>query len=221
MPTRRPTPAPPSSAIPEILAVKSIFLDLAYEEYCRRRERGEVVDPKEFCARFPRHRSALLRLIDAHLYLSAHPELLAGGLPGPWPVTGDVVAGFTIVRELGCGAFARVYLATEASAGDRPVALKLTLEGGAEACILGRLTHRNIVHVNSAGDDEETGLTRLCMPFLGAATLQDVLREAYPQAGARPDPRRRHPRYRRFDREAGRPGAAPRLGHGERSRSIP
>ncbi len=113
--------------------------------------------------------------------------------PVPWPSEGEVVAGFTILRELGRGTFARVYLATEAAAGDRPVALKFTLEGGAEACILGRMPHPNIIHVNSAGEHEEDGrltsLTRLCMPFLGTATLHDLLRSAYPRAAAPPPTR--------------------------------
>ncbi len=34
---------------PDLLADKTIFLDLAYEGYCRLRERGEVVNPKEYC----------------------------------------------------------------------------------------------------------------------------------------------------------------------------
>jgi serine/threonine protein kinase len=173
---------------PELLSVKTIFLDLAYEEYCQRRQRGEAADPDEFCAGFPRYRSALRRLIETHRYMSEHAGLLAGR-PDPWPSAGEMVAGFAIRRELGRGAFARVYLATEATAGDRPVALKLTFEGGAEACILGRLSHPNIVHVNSADEDEGTGLTCLCMPYLGSATLQTLLRRAFPRAGAAPPAR--------------------------------
>jgi serine/threonine protein kinase/Tfp pilus assembly protein PilF len=174
---------------PELASVKTIVLDLAYEEYCRRRQRGETVDPDEFCERFPRFRAAVRKMIDAHHYLAENPGKMPDVLLDPWPNEGENISGFTILRQLGRGAFARVYLATEESAGDRPVALKLTFEGGSEACILGRLTHPNVVHVNSSGEDEETGLTRLCMPFLGAATLHDLLRRAYPEANAAPPAR--------------------------------
>ena len=160
---------------PALESVKTIVLDLTYRDYCLRRERGERVDPDEFCDQFPRHRAALRRLIDAHSGLSKNPGLLPDSELDFWPGVGENVADFTIIRELGRGNFARAYLATEASAGDRPVALKLTFEGGAEACILGRLPHPNVVHVNSAGEDDLTGLTRLCMPFLGSATLHDLL----------------------------------------------
>jgi serine/threonine protein kinase len=173
---------------PELLAAQSVCIDLAYEEYCRRLERGEAVHVPEFCARFPRFHSVLLRLMETHDGLGDLPDLFTD-LPLPWPEAGEEVAGFRILRELGRGAFSRVYLATETSAGDRPVALKLTFEGGAEACILGRLPHPNVVHVNSAGVDERTGLTRLCMPFLGAATLHDLLRRAFPADNSPPPAR--------------------------------
>src|SRR5947209_2412561 len=70
---------------PEILSVKTIYVDLAYEEYSRRRDRGEVVDPDEFCDRFPRYRSALLHLIRMYQFVSVNAVMLAECLPGPWP----------------------------------------------------------------------------------------------------------------------------------------
>src|SRR4051812_47821638 len=73
--------APPDAATaleddPELASVKSIYLDLAYEEYCLRRQRGETVDVEHFVARFPRHCRALKELIETHLYLSKNPGLL-------------------------------------------------------------------------------------------------------------------------------------------------
>ncbi len=171
---------------PELLSDQSIYLDLAYEEYCQRRQGGEDVDAQEFCAHFPRHHLELLQLIDTHRYMAKADALLASQPLDFWPGIGEQVAGFTIRRELGRGTFARVYLATEAAAGNRPVALKMTFEGGAEACILGQLPHPNVVHVNSVGEDETTGLTRLCMPFLGSATLHNLVRRAFPSTGAVP-----------------------------------
>jgi tetratricopeptide (TPR) repeat protein len=70
------------------------------------------------------------------------------------------------------------------------VAVKLSREGSAEARTLGPLNHPNIVPVLSARKDEATGLTAVCMPYLGSATLEDVLERAFPAgAGAAPPER--------------------------------
>jgi serine/threonine protein kinase len=164
---------------PELLADKSIVLDLAYEEYCLRAEAGVVLETEAFCARFPAHRSSIRRLITAHQFLALNSSVLGSMPPARWPEAGERWGDFTLLRELGRGAFARVYLATEATTGDRPVAVKFSFEGGAEARTLGRLNHPNIVPVLSARVDPATGLVAVCMPFLGGATLTDVLDLAY------------------------------------------
>ena len=91
------------------------------------------------------------------------------------PATGDVLAGFRILRELGRGAFARVYLAEEIHLGGRLVAIKVSRAEGDEPRILARLQHTNIVPVHSVCDDRITGLRVLCMPFFGGASLAQVL----------------------------------------------
>ena len=169
---------------PEFLADKSAVLDLAYEEYCLRAEAGETPETETFCARFPAYRSSLRRLLTAHAFLALNSERLGAAPPVRWPEPGERRGDLTLVRELGRGAFARVYLATEASTGDRPVAVKFSFEGGSEALTLGRLNHPNVVPVLSARADATTGLTTVCMPFLGGATLTDVLDRAYPARGA-------------------------------------
>jgi serine/threonine protein kinase/Flp pilus assembly protein TadD len=152
--------------------------DLAYEEYCRRLEAGERPDADAFCGQFP---SAVQRSLRG--LLLAH-ELLVGQVPGrdagaAWPEPGDVFLGFRLRRLLGRGAFARVFLAAEAALGDRPVVVKVSRLGTAEAATLGRLSHRNVVPVNSVQVDPATGLTAICMPYLGSATLDDVLGRAF------------------------------------------
>jgi hypothetical protein len=174
---------------PELLDNKSAILDLAYEEYCLRAEAGAAPEPDSFCDRFPAHRTSLRSLIRAHEFLEANSELLGSAPPARWPEPGEHWGDLALVRELGRGGFARVYLATEASTGDRPVAVKLAFNGGAEAKTLGRLNHPNVVPILSAPSDAATGLTAVCMPFLGGATLNDVLDRAYRTAGAAP-PRR-------------------------------
>src|SRR4029077_12001192 len=91
--------------------------------------------------------------------------------------------GFRVVRELGRGAFARVYLATEPALGGRSVVLKIGMRGTAEAEILGRLRHDNIVPVYAMRQDMLTGMTVVCMPYLGATTLADVLEYAFARPG--------------------------------------
>src|SRR5262249_11565478 len=111
---------------PELWDDKSVVLDLAYEEYCLRADAGTAPDPDSFCARFPPYRSSLHRLLAAHQFLAANSELLGPAPAAQWPEPGERWGDFALARELGRGAFARVYLAAEASAGDRPVALKLS-----------------------------------------------------------------------------------------------
>jgi tetratricopeptide (TPR) repeat protein len=91
--------------------------------------------------------------------------------------------GFRVVRELGHGAFARVYLATEPDLGGRSVVVKVGVHGSGEARILGRLRHDNIVPVYAMRQDLLTGMTVVCMPFLGATTLADVIEHAFARPG--------------------------------------
>ena len=73
----------------------------------------------------------------------------------------------------------RVFLASERALGQRRVVLKVALQNGHEAEILGRLRHANIVPVYSIQEDAATGLTAFCMPYLGQATLAAVLDGVY------------------------------------------
>lgn len=161
-------------AHPGLRADRSLVLDLALEEYCVRTERGEAVDAHVFCDRFPSHRTSLRRLISAHRLLEADE-----GLPVSWPQPGETFARFLLRRELGHGGFAHVFLATELGLGERAVALKISASGAGEAEILGRLEHPNIVPVYSIHEDEVSGLTAVCMPYTGEATLCDVLDRAF------------------------------------------
>jgi serine/threonine protein kinase/Tfp pilus assembly protein PilF len=168
---------------PELEASRSLVLDLAYEEYCRRQEAGDAPDPDEFCRRFPAHRTSLRRLLAAHCCLQSRGSCTDAEPPLRWPEPGDSFLGFTLLRELGRGAFARVFLATEPALGDRPVAVKVSLEGATEAEILGQLAHPNIVPVHSVQKEDLTGWTVVCMPYLGSATLCDVIDVAFARPG--------------------------------------
>jgi serine/threonine protein kinase/Flp pilus assembly protein TadD len=195
---------------PDLGGDRAAALDLAYEEYLRRREAGEVLDAEAFCERFPECRRSLLRLVRMHDELSRLPaELpLPAELLGPpcWPGPGEQVGDFTLLRELGRGAFARVFLATEASAGDRPVVVKLSPGGDAEARTLGPLSHANVVPVLSCRRDPARRLVVVCMPFRGTATLEEVCDRLF-APGARPP--RRAARLLEAVRAAAAPGDPP------------
>jgi tetratricopeptide (TPR) repeat protein len=163
------------SRYPELGRDKSIILDLAYEEYCLRLEAGESPEPDEFCKRFPKFQASLRRLIEAHRFLEDNSHLLSESQSLRWPVPGEDFLGFSLREELGRGAFARVFLACEPALGHRQVAIKVSLQGASEAETLGRINHPNIVPVHSVHEDKHSGLTVVCMPYLGNATLCDVL----------------------------------------------
>jgi serine/threonine protein kinase/Tfp pilus assembly protein PilF len=101
--------------------------------------------------------------------------------PGPaaWPEAGGKVGDFNLLRQLGKGAFGRVFLATEETT-TRHVVVKVSKQKCDEAKVLGRLGHRNVVAVLSAPHDVTSGLYLVVMPYLGSATLEDLLEVAYP-----------------------------------------
>src|SRR4051812_35505959 len=94
---------------PELLRHRSLVGDLAYEEYCLREEAGRTPAADSFCRDLPAFRSDVREVIRGHRALCDHPELL-GRAAVRWPEPGEVFEGFTVVRELGRGAFARAYL---------------------------------------------------------------------------------------------------------------
>jgi eukaryotic-like serine/threonine-protein kinase len=174
---------------PSVRQRKAVAIDLIYEEFCRRRDAGEALDAEAFAECFPTYRSSLRHRLGLDSWVYKNQHLIPAESLDIWPKPGATFGEFTVLRDLGRGSFARVYLATEASTGDRPVVLKLALDDNPESRTLGRLSHENIVPVLSARRDETTGFLLLCMPYLGSATLHDVLDHAYPQTDS-PPPRR-------------------------------
>ena len=153
---------------------------LAYEEFCLREEAGEAPDPAEYEARFSDVAAMLREVLDIH-GLIVEGSCSTARVPEPpsarLPEAGQVIAGFTLVEELGRGTFARVFLAREQQLADRLVALKVARAGSREPQTLARLQHTHIVPVYSYRVDPTTGLHLLCMPYLGRVTLDDLLAE--------------------------------------------
>ena len=157
---------------PQLGHYKSIVLDLAYEEYCLRSERGESVATSEFCEQFSHYQRSIQNQIQLHEFVCESDFF--DDQADPWPEMGDQVFGCTIEAELGRGAFGRVYLASQAELGGRLVAVKLCYRGAKEADTLGKLNHKHIVPIYSVTHNGD-GLSAIVMPYLGRATLHDLL----------------------------------------------
>lgn len=163
----------------ELKRYKSIALDLAYTEYQHRLKEGESLEPDEFASRFPSLHKSLCLLIEVQRLLQQDPRLRDLQEDFLWPEPGEDFLGFSLIAELGRGTFGRVFLASEPALGGRQVALKVAPQGGEEAEMLGKLRHPNIMPVYSVQEDRDSGLTAVCMPYLGRATFRDVLDNAF------------------------------------------
>src|SRR5262249_38521760 len=133
---RRPDAATALVRYPQLRDDPIACVDLAFAEFWVRSENGEQLDLNEYCARFPDIEQSLHLSIKAALaaykdleksrpasiYIASDDESL------PWPKPGDFCCEVEILRELGRGAFARVYLGAEHFVGGRPVVLKLSAE---------------------------------------------------------------------------------------------
>ena len=147
--------------------------ELIYQEYCLAEEADLDPDPAEYLRRFPDHADRLSRLFALH---DAFPSEVFRdwGAPADLPSSGDEIGPYHLLRELGRGAFARVFLAEQADLEHRLVVLKVSARATAEPGLLSRARHTHIVEVLRHATTEE-GLHLVCMPFLGGATLASVL----------------------------------------------
>src|SRR5262249_60877564 len=103
------------------------------------------------------------------------------------PEAGTELMGFRLLTELGKGAFGRVLLAQQGDLANRHVVLKVSPNIDGEARVLARLQHTNIVPIYSV--HRAGALQAVCMPYFGATTLADVIKEirgpaALPQSAA-------------------------------------
>ncbi len=152
---------------------------LLLEDYLQRAGRGEAPAAEEYEQRFPGHGSSLASLIHHQDFLRS---MGCSGGSAPrlrLPDVGDEVFGFRLKRELGRGAFARVYLAEQADLAGRPVVLKVSAIEGDEPQALAQLQHTHIVPIHSVHEDGRAGLRAVCMPYFGGASLSQVLQHLW------------------------------------------
>ncbi len=158
-------------ALPEMLAVESIPLDLVMEEIQLRKESGESPQREDYANRFPQFASMFGHLTGAAEATAAVEKLAAP----PEQAIGSQLDDFLIIQHLGHGAFANVYLARQLSM-HRLVALKVSRGKGDEPQALAQFDHPNIVRVfdQRAIDDQQLHL--LYMQFHPGGTLADVVK---------------------------------------------
>ena len=96
--------------------------------------------------------------------------------PAGLPEAGETYAEFQLVRVLGSGSFAKVYLARQLSL-DRQVALKISANRGSEARTLASLEHDHIVRVFSEIVDSQRNLRLLCMQYVPGTTLDRIIQQ--------------------------------------------
>ncbi len=97
---------------------------------------------------------------------------------------GDKIDQYVVLRELGRGSFARVFLAKQPDLGDRLVVLKVNTMRSAEPQLMAKATHAHIMEVLAEvplrgvpGEGDAEGCLFIhSMPFLGGATLDAVLK---------------------------------------------
>jgi serine/threonine protein kinase/tetratricopeptide (TPR) repeat protein len=88
---------------------------------------------------------------------------------------GSEIFGYRLCRELGRGAFARVFLAEQADLAGRLVVLKISAIEGKEPQALAQMQHTHIVPIYSLHEHRRLGVRAVCMPYLGGASLARVL----------------------------------------------
>jgi hypothetical protein len=160
-------------------AYPSLVVDLAYEEYCLAETAGAPPSIGAFCDRFGSVRSKLRDVLEGHQILTTHTNLLPAA---EWPAVGEAWQDLRVVRELGRGAFARVYLALD-PAINRRIVLKLSQRPTREGHSLGSVKHPHVVDV--LWSRQLGGFSAVGMPYEGTATLRAVIETLFAD-GAKP-----------------------------------
>jgi len=159
-------------------------VELVYRDFCLAEVRGERPDPRSYIDRFPELGSFLSRLFLVHGACSSN-ELAELFDPEPnWPHAGDWIGPYHLRRELGQGAFSRVFLAEQVDLENRLVVLKVTTRKTAEAHLLARVRHAHIVEVEEQFLVEDGAFQVIRMPFWGGATLAEVLEQRRANGGS-------------------------------------
>ena len=156
------------SNYPSLQADRELVLDLICHEILLRTQQGDAPSPEEYQRRFPDFREELRVQFEVQRVMAAHaavPATISAAALRDNAATVPVqVAGYVILEELGRGGMGVVYLARHREL-KRLVALKMVQSSArdcartlarfrAEAEVLARLRHPNIVQIFEVGDWE-------------------------------------------------------------------
>ncbi len=164
--------------VAELLPAEKIPLDLILEEVQLRRCAGEEPQWNDYQQRFPDLAETIGKWLAADTNLEAAPEERDVSQLPEFPLD-SIVDDFRILKLLGEGAFARVYLAQQLSM-QRLVALKASTRGSEEPQALSQLDHANIVRVYDQREIEQRGsrlptAMLLYMQYLPGGSLADCI----------------------------------------------
>jgi serine/threonine protein kinase len=156
---------------PELATGAGVPAHLIYEEFHIRKQAGDEVDVQVYLEMFPQQADELGRLLGLeapHLTTS----LVGGHRLGEIDV-GHSIDEFNLLKQLGKGAFATVFLAWQTTM-QRFVALKVSSDQGAEPQTLAQLEHDHIVRVYDQKVLRDRRLRLLYMQHIAGGTLQQV-----------------------------------------------
>src|SRR5262249_21377465 len=185
-------------AFPALGKDRAGLAEIAFEEFRLRRRAGQTPSADEYLTRLGVDLSSRLAWPapadgpvrhDADGLVQGHrPEGRDAGLQARPAVElldeARCFEGFRLSSELGRGSFARVYLARQDDLADRLVVLKVSPHITGEEISLAQLQHTHIVPVHSV--HRAGPLHAICMPYFGATTFADVVRELQAR-GSPPD----------------------------------
>ena len=148
-----------------------IPFDLVLEEIQIRRSCGEAPNLEDFRDRFPHLQGIIAEFLGRQVPRPSTNSL--GKLPVFPPEF--TIDDFQIVRTLGQGAFASVYLARQLSI-QRLVALKVSLHGSDEPIALSQLDHPNVVRLYDQRRISDPDAILLYMQYVPGGTLSDTIK---------------------------------------------
>lgn len=155
------------------LPQECIPFDLVLEEVQLRRAAGEHPRWDDYRQRFPDLAATIGKWLaggDTNAFSGATSKV-------PELTIGEQVDDFFILKQLGQGAFARVYLARQESM-QRLVALKATSRGSEEPQALSQLDHANVVRVYDQREIADPPTILLYMQYLAGGTLADCIKHS-------------------------------------------
>lgn len=154
-----------------ILPQEDIPFDLVLEEVQLRRAAGDNPKWADYRQRFPDLADTIGKWLAGG---DTEAVTNSSGRVPELPV-GEQFDDFQILKQLGQGAFARVYLARQVSM-HRLVALKATSRGSEEPQALSQLDHANVVRVYDQREVVDPPTILLYMQYLPGGTLADCIK---------------------------------------------